>query len=405
MPAGDPGGSEPRVTWRLRKEFLAPSGATRQRLASRGAPVTSAGATSLLPPETMRTHLLSIVPALLGTLAAQTYTYSPATASTNEENSNNTIPWWSATHRYQQCHADLRGTPRLIQALSIRRDGGLGAFASAVARTVNLSLVYARGNMGAFTPVFADNYVCAPTTVFTGNVNLPDWTMNLGSPAPWNVTITGTMPWVYDGRHDLIWELVINSTTSTGTYPADAISGPTPGTLGLGTNTPSGTGCMATGANNPMLLRGGCMSDGVNNDLDIGWWFDYGVPNAPSILMLGTTDPNQAVPGLCTNLRTNLLLTLSGRTDGSGCYTSSMFSVPWSPAFGGASLYAQGACADAGQSAAIKVSLTNGLQVTVNSAPSIGTPIRRVWVNNNTSTSGSLSETYWYGVVVRFTSP
>src|SRR5687767_4026211 len=90
----------------------------------------------LSPVHAMRT--LAILSLLAAALAAQNHRVTPLLARNAEANGNNSIPWWSATHRYQQVQGDLRNVAMQIRELALRRDGGAGTLPTAIARTVDL---------------------------------------------------------------------------------------------------------------------------------------------------------------------------------------------------------------------------------------------------------------------------
>ena len=338
---------------------------------------------------------------------AQNFTYSPASSNTTDQNSNNTIPFWSATHRYQQAHGSLRGAPRLMQAISIRRDGGLGAFASAVARTIDAEMFMAHTNFATVSATFATNYAGAPVTTVTRKmINLPDWTANLGNPAPW-FAIPHDNPFAYTGTQDLLWEIKIYSTTSTGTYPADAFSGFAQD-VGSATNVLFGTGCVATGRTSAMSISANIQSVNLTQSLRLQWSLSNGPASAPCSVLVGLTGIDQPIPGLCSNLYVgNILLVLNGTKSTGGSFTTPVIeATPFDPFWVGGKLFAQGAALDQGRTNPIPVSVSNRVESTIAAIPA-GSPdkIRRSWVDNVAATTGSLSENYNFGLAVRFSHP
>jgi hypothetical protein len=358
-----------------------------------------------IPMTLCRTSLALCV--LAGSALAQNFTYSPASAGTTEQNANNTIPFWYGSARYQQVHGSLRGAPRLLQAISIRRDGMLGTFGSAVARTIDAEMVMAHTNFATVSGTFASNYAGTPvTTVNRRMINLPDWTANLGSPAPW-LAIPHDNPFAYTGNLDLLWELRIHSNTNTGSYPADAFSGFN-FDIGSATNVSFGTGCTATGRTSPMTISANVQSVNPTNSLRVQWSVFNGPAGAPCAVLVGLSGIDQAVSGLCSNLYVgNILLVINGTKSGTGSFTTpAIEATPFDPAWVGGKLYAQGAAIDNGRTDPIPVSVSNRVESTIVAVPG-GSPdkIRRIWVSDVNATVGSLSENYNYGLAVRFSHP
>jgi len=141
----------------------------------------------------------SITAALLisGALAAQGFT-SPAGYTTTEGSSNHDYILFKYNDlRWQQLDATSVGqVPFLIQRISWRRDGVTGADPTWIARTIDVGAVLSNSVLpGAISEGYAANYSGTPTNVFISRpVNLPDWTANLGSPAPFNLSLPLDLP-------------------------------------------------------------------------------------------------------------------------------------------------------------------------------------------------------------------
>ena len=113
-----------------------------------------------------------------------------------------------------------------VRGQSHRRDGMLGNFTSAVARTTTCTIWVGETDDTKVTTTFATNWIGKPTVAFKGVVKQPDWVAAPPStPAPFNFTIMYTTPTVYTGKNALTLEVVIPQTTATTTYPGDAVSG------------------------------------------------------------------------------------------------------------------------------------------------------------------------------------
>ncbi len=352
------------------------------------------------------------VPALAALLVsaaaiAQSYSVSPPAHANTQGNASNPIPFYNANARYMQIHGDLKGTPRVMQGMSIRR-GQVGTQTNATARTLDLTVLMANSNIQTTSTTFAANYLGTPTVVKPkGTVNFPDWTASGGTPEPWTIVIPFTAPWPYLGTNDLLWEwLVENNTGSTLAYYADIYSGLTGPNQDMtqATQTAIGTGCTATGQSRPMTVSARSYT---SNALQ-GFYFratgSSGPLNAPSNMMIGIVNPNLTVPGLCTNLYTLPMWyfpTTSHNTTGS--ITMPDVLVPWNPGYQGAKLYTQAISLDAGQTG-LPLALSNGLETVIPAmTPPGSSPIVRIFDLNSATATTAIVNYYAYGLIVRFT--
>jgi hypothetical protein len=328
---------------------------------------------------------------LCAALHSQSHTVSPASATAAEGNANNTIPWWSATHRYQQIHGDVRGNAWLVQGLALRRDGLTGS--GGPARTIDAEIFMGNADYATATGSFLGNYTGTRAQVVNRKqINLPDFTAGQGSPAPFALVIPFDTPWPYTGAQDLAWELLVHSTTSSSTYVCDAHSG-----LASSTNTSLGTGCLATGKSVRMTLSATFQT--TADIVRFGWTATNCPDNSLSLVVLGHTNPSLPVPGLCTSLYAMPLLVFPGIASG-GTYTIPVTTAPFDPSLGGAVLYSQAFSDDPGQSG-LPLAGSQGLQTTLGNPPPFR--ITRIWINDVNAASGSRSEFYPYGLVTRFT--
>lgn len=334
---------------------------------------------------------------LVATASGQNFVVSPSFAATAESNSGNTIPWWSASARYQQIHGDLRAMPRVFQGLFLRKDAGTSN--SAIARTIDTELYLCDSSFAAATTTFASNYIGTPTRVIDRkNVNLPAITSSQGSPEPWNIAFLFDRPFVYPAQNDLLWEIVIFANTATSVYSLDAYQGSD--TL-TGPSAILGTGCTPSGKTKPVGLAGNVVARRSDGSHTLRWTLTGGPNTSPGVLLLGPADPNTPVPGLCVNLRTAPLLDAALTTDASGGATVGPFGVAFSAAAVGSLLYVQAFVLDPGLGSGLPLAGSNGLQNTVPDLPAVQEPIQRIYATSATATSGS-RETYSYGLVSRF---
>jgi hypothetical protein len=340
----------------------------------------------------LRLSLLA-APVLGAALVAQTV--SPLSATYTEANSNNTIPWWSQTHRYQQVHNDARGRVMILRGISWRRDGGVGG----PARTVDTEIFVGTGDYTTATGTFASNYTNTPMRVLNRKmVSLPDHSAPPPTqPAPWTVLIPFDTPWPYVGQADLLWDIYIYSTTTSATYALDAYSGNNVTTVN-GSSQKLGTGCTATGQSAEMTVAASLQTSGAANTTSFAWSVTRGRATSPVALMLGTTNPDAQIPGVCTRLYTNAQINIGGVTDASGGFNIPGTTLPYNRAWAGIHLFSQAACADPGQSG-LPYAASHGLDTVIPDTPPL---ITRIWANDVNAVTGNRSETYPYCIVTRF---
>jgi hypothetical protein len=334
----------------------------------------------------------------LGTLLpAQSYTVSPAAYEIAPGNGGNTIPFWSATHRYQQIHGDLT-TARVITALALRRSAGSGG----PARTLDLEVLMCASSFASSSTTFAANYIGTPTTVRArGSLNLPDWSTSQGSPEPWTLIVPFTTPFPHTAQNDLLWEWVIHATTSTSTYATDAFSGHSANTRVNAAITNLGTGCVATGKVSPMTQTMQLYTLTSPQTLNFSLTTTNAPNSATSSILIGPVNPNLTVPGLCEKLFSIGLWTLPATSSASGTISQPVVSAPFSAAWVGLKLFVQTASIDAGQPG-LPFALSRGQQGVIPPLFPGPVPIQRIWSNSSTATTGS-KETYPYGLITRFT--
>jgi hypothetical protein len=343
----------------------------------------------------MHHHPIPFVLTLAAAAAAQSFTYSPSVAPTQNGNSNNVYPLFFATSRYQQVHGDLRGAPRALNEIAWRRSG-TGPITGAVARTLDCELWIGNGDYATSSTVFATNFTSAPVNAIVRRmVNVPDNTAPNTNPPLFNVTFPFDAPWVYVGTTDLTWELVTHANTSTQSYILDAHNGSEIGAQAL-----SGTACLASGQTARMQQSAVFRSIAWNNTLQLSWAFFNAPAAQPAAVLVGATSADLPVPGLCTNLYVgNIFLTLTGVTSGTSFGTPTL-TIPSQPAYVGAQLWSQGAVADPGQ-AGIPFALTQRHAATVPAPPGVAGPARRIYATSPVATTGG-TETYPFWLVTRF---
>ena len=129
---------------------------------------------------------------------------------------------------------------------------------------------------------------------------------------------------------------------------------------------------------------------------------------AAAVLALGTQNPNAAVPGLCSNLLTNLAVVLPlPSTDANGLIDANGgFGIVAPNTFPGASIYSQVHVVDGGRADAIKVCNSDGYQTTV-PTPDQSKALRVTRLYNSiggvtaTKSQFTADTTIGYGLVLR----
>lgn len=350
----------------------------------------------------MRVALLLSIPLSLpvaSSLSAQSFVVSPTAYELHEGSGNNLIPFYTGQARYQQIHGDLKNMVRSISGIGFRRDGTSASSTSNGPRTFDLELLAGDADFATFTTTFATNFVNPPTNVFLRKpVNAPDHGPQPDVlPAPWDFNMVFDVPFVYTGTKDLLWELVLYSLN--GSYALDAAQGNA--TKMLGGFQTTGTGC--TTSNGTMKLRSAFETSSTANTLSMAWSILAGPSNAISTILVGITNPNVPVLGLCERLYTDaLVLQLTGTTSASGTLTTTPLVVAFNPAYVVLKLTSQAASLDPSQPG-LGLSASNGNEVLVPPAPT-NFPVTRLFAygaGSATAATGS-RETYSYGLVTRF---
>src|SRR5690606_6665984 len=165
--------------------------------------------------------------------------------------------------------------------------------------------------------VFDQNYL--PGTrqvVFTKKqVNMPDWTGNAGTPAPFDFVVPLDVPFTYAPP----LALVIDFTHENVAYLGGAASGGSSVDRDYaGARTATGanlaTGCTATGGSGPYtqnmrLENNGAVLPSYGMRLRVA--ATDAPANAPVLLNIDLADQNLTIPGLCTTLHAGPVVSLA----------------------------------------------------------------------------------------------
>ena len=347
----------------------------------------------------MRAALSTLL--LAGTTVAQSFVVSPIPHTDLEGPSNNTYPW-NSSFRYQQVHTDLVGTPRVITGIGWRRNQDQFSPSSSGPRVLDMELMMCDSSASAWSSTFASNYIGTPVTVLLRKqVNAPDWRPAVAQrPTPFDFTVPFDTPFVYLAQNDLLYEVVVHSTSATSTYMSDAVEHVANVAETWGSYTSVGSGCTtSTGA---FLLRSQIQHVLASSSVSFAWDM-LGAPAAASgVLLLGLLPLDVPLPGLCTNLYTegSLVLPFMAANDGTAGVKGGL--VPFDPSWLSIVLSGQAAAVDATQPG-LGLAASQGVRCSI--PPPMLPTVRgaRAWaLGNPTALSGSSASTSWLVTQFRF---
>jgi hypothetical protein len=277
-------------------------------------------------------------------------------------------------HRLQLIYNELRGHAiSNMRSLAFRRDG-VTAVTTGIARTVDLEVLCGAGDAAAATTTFANNYIGTPTVVYTRKMtNLPDRSAApTARPMPFDVILMFDNLFTHAGTNDFLYELKVygNSLTGAGNdyYSDYATQNPA---FVPSTSTTIGAGCMTNASMTlPMTLSSAYSSAGTRVDRASGnlifQWSGLRAPtNSPVVaVLLGLTNPNLAIPGLCGDGRlysSGQIVIPAGAASATGSFTPPVINVPWDNAYALLAVYTQAVAADPSQPG-LQVAVSNGLE-------------------------------------------
>jgi hypothetical protein len=281
--------------------------------------------------------------------------------------------------RFQQIDNTQGNTAFPIRSLGWRRDGGTtGGGTTVPPRTLDLEITMGSANMGMLTRVFDQNYASGTRqVVFTKkSVNMPDWSGNAGTPAPFDFTVMLDTPFVYVPIGALVIDFTHENLVYVPSGPAGGCSVDRAYFAAMTTNaTRLGSGCVASTSTGVLstfdqLMR---LENNGPSMPDYGMRMRISATNAPFstpvALNIDLSDQNLTIPGLCTTLRAGPVASLMlGVADGAGVVPETSISFRHFPQFIGAQLVTQLAALDAPQPG-IPAVLSNGSLATFPNDP------------------------------------
>ena len=279
---------------------------------------------------------VSLTLALIAPLAAQIEMVSPPQYRDMGGARGSMEPFW-AQGRYQQLDGNLRGAPRVLRGLAWR----LGE--SATSRLFELEVAMTEGDQARATSQFTANYAAPPVSVFVRKaLGLPPQPRLLVRPASFGLSAPFDVPFLYSGNLDVVWEVL--SWVGTVQPTVDGVDDWGGTQLVLGATWVSGPGCTPS---SQYTTAWSVTRTGGNGKTTLEWQVSGGPMSAPAVLMVGTSNPDLAVPGLCSRLLTDAAIQLPGITDRTFGFSLWNATTSWSPALAAATFYAQIAVLDA----------------------------------------------------------
>ena len=328
------------------------------------------------------------------TLSAQNYTVSPAVNARLEAESNNTWPW-TGVFRYQQIYTDLGGTAKVLSGLAWRRNQDQFLPTGNPTRALDMEIWTCDGNATTFTTTFANNYIGTPVNTFLRKVvNTPDWRLPIVQrPGPFDWFVLNDVPYVYLGVNDLIYEILMHSSSSGSTFMCDsAVTTPSTSAPAYGTYTSVGSGCATTLGTFSLRSQ---IQRSPTSVISFAWDVFAGPASAPGAVLLGLAPLNVAISGLCTNLYTDGgLLSIPFTTSATGAATTAALTAPYDPAWSSLVISAQAAAADASQPFFMPLAATQGTRCEVPPALPAARGYR-LWAFTTSALTGTLSNASW----------
>ena len=313
---------------------------------------------------------------------------------------NNLFLHWAAPRRFQQLDQSNAGTPMVVSAIAWRRDGSV--VQSAPAHVFDLQVDMGHGDFGAIHQKLDENFrPGSRTTVFNQvRVAFPDWSANLGAPAPFDFRIQLTSPFAYHGNDALVIDFSYANSTATSVIQTDREFN---GTFAPSQGSRLGTGCVASGMASPFTH----VAYMANNDVvpvpAYGMRFGLAGSNAPAgapvLLFLDYQD--RGLSGLlCSTLHCLPVVSLTLSADATGLLPNLDLGFAHDASLAGASVYSQLLAIDLGQSP-IPLVVSNGEQT---SMPAVATPaVHRCaygWYNLPNATGLAISPPFVGGGMV-----
>ena len=325
--------------------------------------------------------LWTIVLAAVDHAGAQQVTISPPVYEQERSSSSSyTIyPGGYPDQRMQLADGNLRGAPRVIERIELRRDTSPG-YPMQGRGWQRVVLDLAPTDLSLVSEVFADNTLDVPTTVFDGPMV---WSTSQSTPT-WGtdgLTIPLSAPYLHLGDSDLLLDFRFEAgqrldgtpwpAGSLMSYYLDGVSGSTHTTSGvsyLGNYT-----CTDSAQSQGAVQRIYLETHSTSSPSHPGQIFHYQETfnTAPDAMVLQAVSLTSSASGTslnsCNQLHIDPAAIFIGRADNAGYARLSLGSVPFDPNLVGFPIHAQSGWWDSVNS---RLRLTNAASATVQPIPS-----------------------------------
>lgn len=294
-------------------------------------------------------------------VSSQSFVF-PADHEKVEGSSSTTLPLLLGPFRYQVCSSETKGRRILVRSLSYRRSTDAFSLPTNKGASITLSVQIGQGDYATLGTTFAQNWIGMPSTVVrTKTIKSPDWTTaSTTVPASFDFVIPFDTPYVYDGKNDLLLETLVTSQRESGNGFLDGVFRRSNGDK-FGASRTVAKGCLVGGREQGALFTFRSIGGGMNSEMRCR---TFGAPPlSPAGFLIGFTNPNVTIPGLCTTLNTSAEISIPlGNADGLGL-AEVIFSLgAYDGKLAGASLYGQAFALDPTQ-APIRIGLSETKQL------------------------------------------
>lgn len=318
---------------------------------------------------------------------AQTYTVSPRDYATVQGDDRQNEPFASLKARWQQIHGDLHGKPMTLNGIWFRKSSETTILA--VPRRIDMVVICSDAKLASQSSTFASNYLGTPVTVLSrSTVTFPSWTYRQSTPEPWSAFIPFSAPYAYAGTDDLLWEVQVHGNTAGGAYPSDAHN-PSLADRRDAAVKNLGAACKVTGSVIFTMRQSARLHTLVSTgNLYFGLDLTDGLPNSPAGIMIGLTNPDLTIPGLCTKLYSLSTWTLPWWTDGVGRFSIPPVGAKYDTGWDGQKLFIQTVIPDLGQPG-LPFALTQGQELTLPGFGAGKPPLKALYdLNHPLATTG-----------------
>lgn len=263
----------------------------------------------------------------------------------------------STPGRYLQVHDDLKGTPRTISSLAVRRDGAQTQAFAAGNVLVDIYVSTATTTASTVDKTFDNNHGTDKVKVAAFKfIQFPATTSGV-VPRPFEYAFPFSQPFSFGGANGFCWEVQVSSRTNSSYYYFDYSSGVNSNPYAAVYN--KGTGCKATGYTTGMNINPSSSPNWPQNSITLSYSGNYMPKNSLIYLMIGASDtafgsltlpfllPNTttAPSGPC-NVYCDWLVGVPSLTNANGAISQNL-GAPVTTAMNGVFIYTQAVAPDA----------------------------------------------------------